>query len=132
MKKYLQLLFVALIAVMSLSLTSCSKDDEPSGGDIIGTWKMDSVFGDLGVTEYIKFNKDGSCITVNIDDGSLTGNQRVDVVNGEWSRSGDSLFVDDYEYTILKLDSKKMVINVMGITTTFVKVPDSEIEKYLK
>lgn len=33
MKKYLQLLLVALFATLSFSLTSCGDDDEPDGGD---------------------------------------------------------------------------------------------------
>lgn len=33
MKKYLSLLFVALIATMSFAFTSCGDDDEPDGGD---------------------------------------------------------------------------------------------------
>lgn len=41
MKKYIQLLFVALFATLPLVLTSCGDDDnEPADDSIVGTWLL--------------------------------------------------------------------------------------------
>ncbi len=38
MKKYIYLLFAVLLAATSLSLTSCSNDDEGGDSPLVGTW----------------------------------------------------------------------------------------------
>lgn len=128
MTKYLKLLFVALFATMTVSLYSCKDDkDEPEGGDIVGTWKS-ALSGVFGETQYIQFQKDGTAINVIIDDGD----GKMEIEKGKWSMSGNVLSLNGFNSTIESLTSSKLVVITLGIPTTWLKVPDSEIEKYLK
>ena len=138
MKKYLKLLFVAIFATMTLSLSSCKDDkDEPDGGNLVGTWKPVSTLDDWG-TQYIQFKSDGTYVTVLIvgdiwsDLYEYLGEDQIEIDYGTWSRSGNTLTVNGYDSTIVKLTSSKLEVTQMGITMSYVKVPDSEIEKYLK
>ena len=132
MKKYLKLLFVALFATMTVSLYSCkSDDDEPgnSNSELIGTWK-DVTYESVGLLHYNQFKEDGTCIIV----GIMTDiNMKPDIEYTKWRREGNTLYIDgQITGKIDKLNSKELVVSAMGISTTFIKVPDSEIEKYLK
>ena len=72
MKKYYFLLMAMLMAVMTFGLTACGNEDndEPDGGDIVGTWsgKTSEEWLDLfdfmyaGGEQLIQFKKDGTFI----------------------------------------------------------------------
>ena len=139
MKKYLKLLFVAIFATMTLSLASCKDDkDEPEGGDLVGTWKVSDGWDALDMTQYIQFKSDGTCINVVIMGdmwsgiNDYLGEDDIEIEYGKWSRSGDTLTINGYDSTIVKLTSSKLEVRQLGITMSYVKVPDSEIEQYLK
>lgn len=138
MKKYLKLLFVALFAAMTVSLYSCkSDDDEPDGGDIVGTWKEKSIEA-MGITHYLQLRADGTAVTIGVFDDDIWSwvEDKVDIEYGKWSKSGDTLTIIDDEVTsnatIVKLTSKELGISALGFTTYYERVSDSEVEKYLK
>ena len=137
MKKYLKLLFVALFATMTVSLYSCkSDDDEPDGGDIVGTWKEKSLDA-IGITHYLQLRADGTAISIGIYDDTWSWmDNKVEVDYGKWSKKGDNLSITDDEgttnATIVKLSTKELGLSTMGLTTYYSRVSDSEVEKYLK
>lgn len=126
MAKYLKLFMVALFATLTLTLTSCSNDDDkPSAGNIEGTWKENS-------NHYVQFNSDKRYFEVNIDEDG------VDVLKGSWKLEGNSITVHSYDLgmdftaEIKKVSQNELVITMWGFTQTYKKVADSEIDKYLK
>ncbi|MDE6809957.1 MAG: hypothetical protein K2J42_07725 [Muribaculaceae bacterium] len=125
MTKYLKLFMVALFATLTVTLTSCGDDDEPSAGNIDGTWMENS-------THYIQFNSDKSYYEVNIDEDG------VDVLKGSWQLDGNSITIHSYDLSIdftaeiKKVSQKELVVTMWGFTQTYKKVADSEIDKYLK
>lgn len=118
---------MALFATMTFALTACrDDDDEPSSNStLVGTWKSELASA-LGSTQYIQYQEDGTAIMVYIDNGE------VEIEKSKWSVSGNVLTLNGYNFTIESLLSSKLVLTTLGITTTWRKVPDSEIEKYLK
>ena len=136
MKKYLKLLYIALFAVLSLSVTSCKDDDEPNGTSIVGTWQNnDALAGALGVTQYIKFEEGGKYYEVNVYPKEFGG--EVDVLHGNWSQSGDKIKISGGNVTsatatIKSQNGNKLVLEVLGISQEYTKVSDSTIDKYLK
>ncbi|MBO5877898.1 MAG: lipocalin family protein [Alistipes sp.] len=113
MKKIYYLLMAAFAVLCVCS--SCSKDDEGSGGTsyeelIVGTWKLDEVY-DIEEERYhedetiAKIKTNGTAY-MSYDDGtSMTAN---------WSIVSNTLYLEargeKYAYTINKLDNKEMVL----------------------
>ena len=123
---------VAVFATMSLAVTSCSKDDDgDTGGDIVGTWKENSLDA-VGITNYNQFRSDGTCVSIAVYDKEFWGYDDAKVDYGKWSRSGDELKIDGYTYKIVKLTSSELGISAFGITSYYKRVPDSVVEKYIK
>ena len=117
---------------MSLAVTGCSKDDDgDTGGDIVGTWKENNLDA-VGITNYNQFRSDGTCVSIGIYDEEFWGFDDAEVDYGKWSRSGDELKIDGYTYKIVKLTSSELGLSSLGFTSYFKKVPDSEVEQYLK
>lgn len=134
MKKYLSLLFVALLATLSLGLTSCGNDDDgPNDNEIIGTWQEDDALSEaLGTTVYVQFGSDHTFIEVDIYDYD----NEVDVERGRWERNGNTIKISggDLKTTsteIKKLTSTELTLETLGIPTSYKKVSDSAINKYL-
>ena len=142
MKKRIYLLFVALLAVSSFTLVSCSSDDDDDilSGSIVGTWKWDIFSGvdiddddplyDFWGTEYVQFQKDGTFIEVDIYGGE------VEVTKGQWVQSGNTITVSASGYitttfTITNLTDTDLTLVTLGIPMSFERVDDSEIEQYL-
>ena len=140
MKKYLYIFITALIAITTLSLVSCSKDDDESNiskSALVGTWKNTDtdIMGTIGY-QYIQFKSNGDLVEVDIDNGEMTGNPEVDVKYGKWVLKDNHITVSGRDFTtstatILKLTKSKLVLSLI-LTMTYKKVSDSEIEKYLK
>lgn len=131
MKKFVNYFYAALFMVLAtVSLTSCSNDDEPDGGSIIGTWQnVGELANAMGVTQYIQFNEGGIFYEVDVYPASLGGD--VDVDKGTWSLSGNTLKIDGHTSTLKSVSSSKLVIETMGISQEYKKVSDSVIDKYL-
>lgn len=141
MRKYLKLLFVALFATMTMSLYSCkSDDDEPDGGDLIGTWMVDQQPIDI---EYLQFKSNGDFAKIDVpgemwnDPDMKPFAPETEVMKGKWTRNGETINIvyDDGTKTsckIEKITSKQLHIIVLGIKGVYERVPDSTVDKYLK
>lgn len=135
MAKYLKLFMVALFATLTFTLTSCGDDDEPSVGNIVGSWKCVD-YEAFGVIQYLQFRADGTVTEVDIDEDG------PDVMNGTWKLERDLLtFINNDEEwdmdiptvsTVEKVTNSELVLTTLGIKLTYKKVADSEIDKYLK
>ena len=137
MKKYLYQFFVALMAISSFTLVSCSDDGdgEEFSSDIVGTWKsslseMEAVFGE----QYIQFDSDGQFIEVDI---LGLGSDEVEIMKGQWKRSGNTIIISGNDIItttteIMQLTDNNLTLATLGIPMSYKRVPDSEIEKYLK
>ena len=148
-----------MMAVMTLGLTACGNDDddEPDGGDIVGTWScdlsremidaMDDIYS--GGEDLMQFKKDGTYVEVSVlnftkewadmfaDDDDFQ-NPEIEIDRGTYTVSGDklTLYYSDGEKEVCtyKIKGKTMTVTttyglVFGMT--FTRVSDSKIEKYL-
>lgn len=140
MKKCLYQFMVALMAISSFALVSCSDDDdEVISSDIVGTWKWDSFntdeteafFGE----QYIQFGSDGQYIEVGIDGFGSEG--EVDIKRGQWRQSGNTIIVSGkgaptMTTEITELTDTDLTLVTLGIHMSYKRVADSKIEEYLK
>lgn len=140
MKKYFYQFIVALMAISSFALVSCSDDDdEVISSDIVGTWKWDSFntdeteafFGE----QYIQFGSDGQYIEVDIDGFGSEG--EVDIKRGQWRQSGNTIIVSGKGVPtttteITELTDTDLTLVTLGIHMSYKRVADSKIEEYLK
>ena len=145
----------AMVAVFSLTFVSCGSDgDEPgpssSLSEYVGTWSTITGIAD-GEFEYIQFKSDGNCTRVLYDEDAEKG---YDVFSGTWAVNGDKLTIKETSvigsqmaqiliktaaenggvtlaYDIVKKEKDKLIISLLGITSTLVKVNDNVIKKYL-
>ena len=140
MKKYFYQFIVALMAISSFALVSCSDDDdEVISSDIVGTWKWDS-FGtdtteDFFGEQYIQFNANGQYIEVGIDGYGSEG--EVDIKRGQWRQSGNTIIVSGKGVPtttteITELTDTDLTLVTLGIHMSYKRVADSKIEEYLK
>lgn len=124
MKRFLDSLFLVLFSVVAL--TSCEDDQDFSYGKLIGTWEA------WGASEsYMQFREDGICYTV------INTNERPEVEKMEWSFMGKMIFLDaDAGFPlwmeVVSLSDTKLEVRMLGLVTPYRRVPDSEIEPYLK
>ena len=102
MKKYSLLMLVAMVATMSVCLTSCSKDDDQNGKmEFIGSWD--------GIYDF-SFDKNG---TVTVERGN-------EVCSGKWKIESSFPYEDDeyiYGYFLKGSDFSKT--NTGGDVTHF-------------
>ena len=156
MKKHLFLFGAIVLAVMGMTLTSCGDDnDEPGGGDIVGTWEADTPWlsspGGLYdefydyIKTYTKFNKDNTYVSVTdmilTDEWvELTGEDKhqIEIDRGSYTISGNNLttrsYYDETETSLpctYSIKGNKMTVKTLGMTFTFTRVSDSMIEQYL-
>lgn len=146
MKKYLNLLFVAIFATMAFTFVACGDDDdepeinEPteSTSNFVGTWEMSTsgILGDGDGDAYLQIASDNTFILVN-DYG-----HDVKVSYGTWSNT-DNTFTLNYKifqgqkplvpsvtYMIVSTNSKSFVLSLATQKFTFTKVSDSIMNKY--
>lgn len=137
MKKQFTYLFLTVFSVMALILTSCSKDDNDNITDnnIVGTWKNISFEGDLSEiigTQYIQFNENGIYREINVY------SDETDILTGKWKQNGNKINIDGDGDTqsitseITHLTESELKLLAAGITLSYKRVPDSEIEEYIK
>lgn len=126
---------VALFATLTFTLTSCGNDDKPSVGNIVGTWKC-TDYTEIDLIVYVQFRADGTATEVDLDEDG------VEVMNLTWKLDGDQLTIINHDdewaadipiiSIVNKVTNSELVVSVLGFEQTYKKVPDSEIEKYLK
>lgn len=138
MSKYIKFMAFAMMAVFSLAFVSCGDDDEDSSNstsEYVGTWS-DTESDEYGF-EYIQLKSDGTYIDVQEDEDTVIG---YTVYYGEWKVSNDKLILKVTSgigkgiiltYDIVIKEKDKLIVSFMGFTSTFVKVNDSIIQKYL-
>lgn len=149
MKKHFYLYMALLMAVMNLSLNACGNDnDEPSGGDIVGTWECDisrtliDEMSDMYKSgdELIQFRADGSMVTVSayiLTDAwaQITGDtEEVEIEYDTWRISDDKIISGNGETVKFKLKGNKLTLTPTSgiiIPLTFTRVSDSRINRYL-
>lgn len=161
MKKYYYLLVAMMMAVMILGLTACGDDnDEPEGGDIVGTWSCDTnqkiinVMDDIysGGESICQFKADGTYIAVDVTyyteewaeiEKSYNEdfeNPEIYIERGTYRLSENVLHMnpDDEELFNVSYDCKikgsKMTLTLnegIVISMIFSRVSDSKINKYL-
>ncbi len=139
MEKYVKLLMVTLFVTLSCVFTSCGgdDDDEPSMGNVVGTWKnTGGLSHDMGITIYLQFKDNGKCTEVDIDEDG------IEVKKGSWEMEGNSLTMINHDQElgidipltskVEKLTKSELVIIALGFKEEYKRVSDSEIDKYLK
>lgn len=152
----------AAIPMTFISCGDDEDDEDVSGGNIVGTWQSDlaedigSIYEDYyeNVQGLVQFKNDGTYINVSVivwkDDWveAFGGpKEEIDYERGTWKTSGDKIYMtctesSDPEDTIGETDvctyqvkGKKLTVTTTRgiiITTTFTRVSDSMIQKYLK
>ena len=149
MKKHLSIFFIAIASIIVISsVTSCVTKEDVSinSKNLIGTWEQISVSSPFTGEEkihghYVQFKQDGTYIDVDEDIVDMEDN--VYVIRGEWSLSGNSLFMSEQitvgeetyptTYTVSNLTKNSLTLVWAGgiITANLKRVSDSIIEKYL-
>ncbi len=131
---------LAMLTIFSLATTSCENSDGPSSGSLIGTWKLDPDLNDILGAIYVRFNKDGTGLTVSVT-------TKYDPSTGE--KTEPEVDVDKFTYTVdgdkfttIEGDGKvrtgqyKVSGNTLTITKffaiTYTRVEASELDQYLK
>lgn len=151
MKKYLyNIVMVAIVATIAISLTSCDKDSDLEMSGFEGAWKLQSSSG-YGETKqydeerwtYVKFMSNGTYVEVDHeDDGDCsvqTGECWVDsktrTINVR-SQSYKTTELYNIPLTgttvgmeIVEKTDNKMTLRTLGVTATYVRVSNSEFEQ---
>lgn len=128
--------------VAALSFTACGgSDSDDDGGNvspIVGTWKAEDVSGWIDNfsydwnDSYLQFKKDGTFIIAN---------EINDKHYGDWVLNNNTLslhYTDDtwvgvrLSYDVITLNQQSLGLAIYGLKIKFKRVPDSEINKYLK
>ena len=115
-KKKLIIIISAIVALAVVVLILFLFVFKSNKDKLIGTWRVN------GENTYLKFEKDGT-----INSKGRTAKYTVD---------GDQISITDngrtYSYTIKKLTSDTLTLNLMGFEQSFTKVSDSEAEELIK
>ena len=151
MKQIHSTIMMLALMVAALSFTACGSDDDDEGefssSDIVGTWKGENIKGwildeeligeydeDEIMSVLLQFRSDGKCISV----GTRENENENEVMYANWHLNYGRLslyFPDDgdtYVVDVISLNKKKLVISFLGVTFYYDRVPDSEINKYLR
>ena len=113
-------------AVVILVMTGCNGNN-PSGGGLIGTWKVSFMSTFVG---YERYQKDHTMIHIEVyDDGDVIKDLYT------WEVDGDVLTTKDERgrtesctYTV----NGNTMVRTQGISITYTRCPDSEMDYYLE
>ena len=161
MKKAYSTIVMLAMMVAALSLTACGgsdSDDEDGTEELIekmsqsngyGTWKMvdyEVLIQNEALSDLFSFNVYSTVYVQIRENGTYTHvglyESEANISSGTWKRNGNYITAQEKEgnhvgatntYTIIELTTKKSkIIGPLGLfSCSFIKVPDSEIEKYL-
>ena len=106
---------------------------------LVGTWKTTFVEGwgqevNVNDPDYLQLQSNGNYVHVEWENNSPY------ISYGKWSYSNDKLTLKETEgdlkgstfvYDIVKVETDKITVTLMGATATLIRVSDSVIEKYL-
>ncbi len=141
MKKQLNFILLAVMAVFSYTFVSCGNDDDEPDSALVGTWHTERVDGSLepyteGIT-YTQLRSDGTYVEVDVDEED---DSEFEVTEGTWAVSDNKLTATattgiipgiPVTYEIKKIEKDKITLSLSGTTVYLVRVSDSVIEKYL-
>lgn len=141
MKKQLNFILLAVMAVFSITFVSCGNDDDEPNSAFVGTWHTERVDGSLdpfteGIT-YTQLRSDETYVEVDVDEED---DNAYEVTNGTWSVSDNKLTMTattdiisgiPVTFEIKKVEGDKITLSFLGTTVYLVRVSDSVIEKYL-
>ena len=143
MKKYIYLLMVMLLPLLTVGLTACGNDDEPKDADIVGTWQYnhpdDEEYVDYDL--FYQFTKDGKFHIVTKFHEMSYGRRNFVVYHGTYTVSGKKLMItynsdpksdhnpgpSECEYSV----QGDRLMFLGGDYPTYTRVEDSVIEPYL-
>lgn len=138
MNKFFKYLALVFVVMLTFSVYSCSKDDDPQNGNIIGSWKVAKVSG-IGtegrdVVQYVQFRTDGMMLVLDgwMKDGKFTSEWEVQ----SYERKGNKLYINIdkkvEEVQLLKLTKSELVfVDKENKRIELVRVQDFEVNKYL-
>lgn len=143
MKKYIYLLMVMLLPLLTVGLTACGNDDEPKGADIVGTWQYnhpdDEEYVDYDL--FYQFTKDGKFHIVTKFHEMSYGRRNFVVYHGTYTVSGKKLMItynsdpnSDHDPETSECEYSVQGDRLMflgGDYPTYTRVEDSVIEPYL-
>lgn len=135
MKKYLKFFYVALFAVLTLSVTSCkdNDDDEPNEINIVGTWKSIIDLDAITNTDYVRFNEGGVYEEVIVTD-MLGMGEDITKSKGTWTLNGNKLTTKvgnkSATSSIVSSSKDKFVVEALGVSLEYRRISESEFEKY--
>lgn len=133
MKRYLYFFFVAILASLSFTLTSCGDDKEEdlnNSNDLVGSWKLVQGSSSYLVdADYVRFEDNGTFYQIYLED--------MDVQRGTWKRTGNTIELKSSEFLattveILELTNSTLKIKLLSIPYTYKKVSNTETDKYIK
>ena len=133
MKRKLSLMWVMLLACLTIDLSSCSKSDEPSTSDnVVGTWKCIDNPGLLPEDKmYLQLDDDNKATRVIFHKDGTN-----EVMKGEWVKNGLQLTLKNKHgfvspMTIVELTSTRMTVNLL-ITVVFERMNDPQFAQQLR
>lgn len=121
MKKFLFRILFAVLAISSVAMVGCSKDDEEGTTDssIVGKWQLTSVspkemeadYDKSQFTDILEFKADGTYATYD-----KNGNSLGNLFGGKWSINGKTLRISsnvgiDEDITIETLNETTLVLS---------------------
>ncbi len=142
MKKQINFILLAVMAVFSITFVSCGNDDDEPDSAFVGTWHTERVDGSLepyteGIT-YTQLRSDGTYVEVYVDEEDENA---YEVTHGTWDVSDNELTMTattdivmagiPVTYEVKKIEKDKITLSFLGTTVYLVRVSDSVIEKYL-
>lgn len=125
---------VVFYFLLGLICFSCEKDSESKYSEnIVGNWKLTSGepasnFEPCDFDGFLTFNSGNTLAVIDACDNTTS--------NGLWRISENILTVSNDEFPmpvdmlIVSLSDTKMTLKFMGDVENYLKVPDSEIQKY--
>ena len=133
MKRYLYFFFVAILASLSFTLTSCGDDKEGdlnNSNDLVGSWKLVQGSSSIVIAaDYIRFEENGKYYQIYLED--------MDVDRGTWKRTGNTIELKSSEFItdtaeIVELTNSTLKMKLLSIPFTYEKVSNTETDKYIK
>lgn len=130
---------LCLVLFSIVTLTSCDKDnDSIDFSKLIGTWKSTTLADDPEYldglkAQYDQYKEDGTYYAVNT---YWDGTYEV-YAGGKWEPDGNKIRIiwDDGEtdmIEVVSVEDSKLELLLVHAVISYTRVPDSEIEQYLK
>lgn len=152
MNKIISQSVLLFLAILSIGLSSCSKDDNLGSSALIGTWSNAKVWygpnpSQIYTQTYLRFNADGTCeqITFDVVEGKdnlydENGNLLDCYSTGHYTAEGNSVVISMDELTLAGKFSVKGDALTISLTSddgqsgtaTCKRVADSKMDSYLK